>query len=101
VIVATLFDSNTVEAAGKIRSYRQPVYGLARALIREGHDPETILAVRWKHGTPVFKPAPLRVFAKWSVTERDREGLRRDPYREGPWKSRGQPQERDSGREAA
>ncbi len=95
MIAATLLDSNTVEAAGKVRRHRQPVYGLARALIREGHDPETILVTRWKHGTPAFKPAPLRVFAKWTVTEGDRRGLCRRPHQEWPGKRTGQPQERD------
>ena len=38
-ITATLIDAEHVEAAGKTRKYKRPVYGLARALIQEGHDP--------------------------------------------------------------
>jgi hypothetical protein len=96
MIVATLLDSSTIEAAGKVRSFKRPVYGLARALIREGHDPETILVTRWKHGTAAFRPAPLRDFAKWTVEESDRNGLRRRPYREGPWKVGGSDRTRES-----
>ena len=99
-IDATILDSNTVEAAGKVRRYKQPVYGLACALIPEGHDPKSILVTRWKHGPPAFKPAPLRVFAKWTVEESDRQGLRLRPYREGPWKVGGKTVHGDSGAEA-
>jgi hypothetical protein len=101
MIHATLLDSNTVEAAGKVRTYKRPIYDLARALIKEGHDPETILVTRWAHGTPAFLPAPLRDFAKWTVTERDRKGLSLEPYREWPGKVRGQTVRGDSDLEAA
>ncbi len=95
-IVATLLDANTVEAAGQVRrAIDSRSTALARALIKEGHDPEMILVTRWKHGTPSFKPAPLRVFAKWTVTEGDRRGLGRRPHQEWPGKRTGQPQERD------
>ena len=46
-ITATLIDAEHVEAEGQTRKYKRPVFDLARALIREGHDPETILVTRW------------------------------------------------------
>ena len=91
-----MIDAEHVEAAGKVRKYKRPVYDLARALIREGHDPGTILVTRWKHGTPSFKPAPLWAFAKWTVTERDGAGLSRRPYEEWPGKVPGSAVQRDS-----
>ena len=83
-IIATPIDAETVKATGKTRKHKRPVYDLARALIGEGHDPATILVARWKHGTPSFKPAPLRAFAKWTADDPDRTGLRLRPYRKWP-----------------
>ena len=99
-ITATLIDLETVEAAGKVRRYRRPVYDLARALIKEGHDPGTILVTRWRHGTPAFKPAPLWKFARWTVVERDGKGLSLEPYKAWPGKVRGRAIERNSDRAA-
>ena len=99
-ITATLIDAETVEPEGQTRKYKRPVYDLARALIREGCDPETILVTRWRHGTPAFRPAPLWKFARWTVTERDRQGLRLERYKEWPGKVRGRPVQRDSARAA-
>ena len=99
-ITATLIDAEHVEAAGRVRKYKRPVYDLARALIKERHDPETILVTRWGHRTPSFKPAPLWKFARWTVTERDRQGLRLERYKEWPGKVRGQPVQRGSARAA-
>ncbi len=99
-ITATLIDAGTVEAAGKVRHYKRPVYDLARALIKEGHDPETILVTRWKHGTPAFRPAPLQVFAKWTVQDSDHTGLRLRPYREWPAKVAGSAVQRGSAQAA-
>ena len=95
-ITATLIDAETVEAGGKTRQYKRPVYDLARALIREGHDPEVLLVTRWKGSGPAFKPAPLRVFAKWTAQDSDRTGLRLRPYEEWPAKVAGQPVQRET-----
>ncbi len=99
-IIAALIDAEHVEAAGRVRKYKRPIYDLARALIREGHDPETILVTRWKHGTPAFRPVPLQVFAKWTVQDSDHTGLRLRPYREWPAKVAGSAVQRGSARAA-
>ncbi len=99
-ITATLIDAETVEAAGKVGHHKRPVYDLARALIKEGHDPATVLVTRWQHGTTAFKPAPLQVFAKWTVQDSDHTGLRLRPYREWPAKVAGSAVQRGSARAA-
>ena len=99
-ITATLIDAETVEATGRVRHHKRPVFDLARALIREGCDPATILVTRWKHGTPAFRPAPLWKFARWTVVERDGKGLSLEPYKEWPGKVRGRAVQRDPARAA-
>lgn len=96
-ITAILIDGGTVEAAGKVRRYKQPIYALARVLIKEGHDPETILVTCWQSGTASFKPAPLWKFAHWSVVDRDRRKMGLEPHRKWPGKVRGATVERDPG----
>ena len=60
----------------KVTSRSDPMFAMARRLVKEGHDPETIVRFRWAAtGTQSFKDAPLRVFAALTVEENDR-GIR-------------------------
>jgi hypothetical protein len=79
----------------------QPIYDVARVLLKRGYDPATPLTTRHA-GSPhdSFIPAPLGRLAKWTVTERDRGGLSVEPWMpyEGP---RAAPPARPKTRESA
>lgn len=58
-----------------------PIYDSARALLALDHSPETLMTAR--HAGKDFdsiKPAKLGDLAKWTVTERDRDGLGRQRW---------------------
>lgn len=60
---------------------RHGAYSAARKLLAGGYAPETEMASVWWDGTPSFGPAPIGEFAKWSVTDTDKSGIRRIRYR--------------------
>ena len=55
---------------------------LERVLLERGYPTDTLMTTR-AHGRDYdsFHPAPLGELAKWTVTERDRTGLRRESWR--------------------
>lgn len=64
-----------------VRSKSDPLFAMARRLIEEGYDPETIVRFVWAStGTQSFVDAPLRVLAQWTVEENNR-GIRLRHYR--------------------
>lgn len=77
-----------VPAAGVNVTLRQPIYACARYLIRQGWSPETriILKRRKRDGgiTQVTNLCSLGHLAKWTVSERDRDGLELRRYEQMP-----------------
>jgi len=59
---------------------RNGVYSAARKLLARGYAPETLTLAVWSDGTPSFGPLPLEEYARWSLSETDRGGLRRVKY---------------------
>jgi hypothetical protein len=60
---------------------RNGIYSAARKLLAAGYDPNEPMAAVWWDGTPSLTPVPIGEFAKWSLSETDRGGLRRIKYR--------------------
>jgi hypothetical protein len=60
---------------------RQPLLHGARRLLERGFDPEALLTMRM-HDRPYdsFHPKPIREWAKWTIKELDRRGLRRQRW---------------------
>jgi len=58
---------------------KMPIYAGSRALIKLGHDPNTHVTWHTSSGTPSMR-GTLKHFAYWSVSERERGGLRRIKY---------------------
>lgn len=60
---------------------RQPLLDGARRLLGRGFDPEAPLTMRM-HDRPYdsFRPKPIREWAKWTIKELDRRGLRRQRW---------------------
>ena len=64
---------------------RQPIFDGARALLKLGFDPESLMTARHEtSNADSFDPKPIRDFAKWSVTERDKGGIQRRLWRPNP-----------------
>ena len=66
------------------RSTRQPFYDGARALAAAGYAPETQLDARHQGSDIVAMRSSLGEAARWTVAERDRNGLRRELWRPSP-----------------
>lgn len=62
------------------RATRQPFLDGARALLEEGISPETETVGRHRASATIALQSTVREAAKWSITERDRGGLKRIPY---------------------
>jgi hypothetical protein len=64
-----------------IATSRQPLLEGARALLARGVDPEALLTMR-AHGRAYdsFHAKPIRAWAQWTITERDRDGLCREKW---------------------
>ena len=61
---------------------KQPRLDGARALLKRGYPAETLLTTRaHDRGYDSFVVAPIGELAKWTITERDRTGLRRELWR--------------------
>jgi hypothetical protein len=61
---------------------RQPLLNGARALLARGFDPDAMLTMRHAgRAYDSFHPKPLREWARWTITERDRRGLQRIGWR--------------------
>lgn len=74
-------DLLTAEHNGRVvATSRQPFYDAARALQREGHCADTPLTARHRGSGIVAMRSTVGEAAKWSVTERDRGGLRCVPW---------------------
>lgn len=65
-----------------IVSSRQPLLDGARRLLERGFDPEALLTIRMHDRSyDSFHPKPIREWAKWTIAELDRRGLRRRRWR--------------------
>ena len=65
-----------------ITTSRQPLLDGARALLARGFDPDAMLTIRLaSSAADSFRPKPIREWARWTITERDRDGLRRERWR--------------------
>ena len=65
-----------------ITTSRQPLLDGARALLARGFDPDAMLTIRLgSSAADSFRPKPIREWACWIITERDRDGLRRERWR--------------------
>jgi len=63
----------------------QPVVDSARILLRTGTAPDTLLTVRHAGAAyDSFAPLAVSVWAKWTYSETDRDGLRRTIWRPRP-----------------
>ncbi len=61
---------------------RQPRLDSARELLRHGHSPDVQMTTRAHNRIyDSFVAAPIGELAKWTITERDRTGLRRERWR--------------------
>jgi hypothetical protein len=61
---------------------RQPLLDGARALLARGFDPEAMLTMRTDNRAyDSFDPKPIGEWAKWTIAELDRRGLRRRRWR--------------------
>jgi hypothetical protein len=64
-----------------VRGSTDPMFAMARKLIRMDYDPEAIARFVWvSTGMQSFVDRPLRVLAKWTTEENER-GVRIRPYR--------------------
>jgi hypothetical protein len=65
-----------------ITTSRQPLLDGARALLARGFDPDAMLTIRLaSSAADSFRPKPIREWARWTITERDRGGLQRTTWR--------------------
>ena len=65
-----------------ITTSRQPLLDGARALLARGFDPDALLTMRHAgRDYDSFRPQAIGELAKWTITERDRKGLRRERWR--------------------
>ena len=61
---------------------KQPRLDGARELMRRGYSPDVLMTTRAEgRDYDSFIPAPIGELAKWTITERDRGGLRRELWR--------------------
>ena len=61
---------------------RQPRLDGARVLLKRGYSPDALMTARaHNRGYDSFVVAPIGELAKWTITERDRTGLRRELWR--------------------
>jgi hypothetical protein len=67
-----------------IASARTPFLEAARVLLAEGHDPDTLLIMRWDGETIDALRGKLGLVAKLAVAEDDKHGPRLVPYRPRP-----------------
>lgn len=82
VLEIEVLDARTTRYNGIVaRGMTDPMFAMARKLIRMGHDPETLARFVWAStGMQSFVDTPLRVLAKWTTEETER-GIRMRPYR--------------------
>ncbi|MFO1038017.1 MAG: hypothetical protein U1E45_14365 [Geminicoccaceae bacterium] len=59
---------------------RQPFFDAARVLLRDGADPNTEIRARHVGANGPALRSTVGEAARWTVKERDRGGLRREPY---------------------
>jgi hypothetical protein len=65
-----------------ITTSRQPLLDGARALLARGFNPDAMLTIQLaSSAADSFRPKPIREWARWTITERDRDGLRRERWR--------------------
>lgn len=65
------------------RATRQPFFDGARELLKRGIDPDTPLISRHEGSQTIALQSTVGEAARWSVSEADRGGLSKRPYR--PW----------------
>jgi hypothetical protein len=77
LLVVEILDARTTRCGDiVVKSKSDPLFSMARRLIEEGFDPETIVRFVWAPtGTQSLRDAPLRALAQWTVEETDR-GIR-------------------------
>jgi hypothetical protein len=72
--------ASVVKGEVVVKSTRQPFYDGARALLDRGFDPDTVICARW-HGSPITAmQTTVGEAAKWSVSDSDSRGLRRQRW---------------------
>ena len=71
-----------------INSHRTPMLAMCRWLKDQGADDDDVLATQWSDGRPSMR-MKVGWGASMTVSESDKRGLRREPYREVPRSVRG------------
>lgn len=84
VLDAVLIGSDKVEVLGKTRTFRSPIYDCARALLADGVPPETLIVFRRGETEVLSRPWEIGRLAKFTVVERDRDGLALETFRPHP-----------------
>ena len=79
-LYATLHASDCISCGEVAVRAFTPILTLARRLLAAGYDPETVLEVRWKDGGESLVPRSLNVYARWSISETDRGGIKLVPF---------------------
>ena len=78
------FSAFRADGSRLLRATRQTTYDGARALLAQGVSPDAVITTRHRGSAIVGSRMIVGEAAKWTVTESDREGLRRIPWRPLP-----------------